>query len=87
MSGIVRKGDTNNAGGATALGEENFVVNSKPACVKDTPVKPHGLHIGAKTTSGRPNFVVNGKPVTVVSDTDSCAHVRVSGSGDFIIGN
>lgn len=87
MSKIVRKGDTNSGGGATVSGEENFVVNSKPACVRGTPVRPHGTHTSVRTTSSRPNFVLNSIPVTVVGDRDSCTHVRVTGSGDFIIGN
>ena len=91
MPGIVRKGDTNNAGGATASGESNFIVNNKPACVKKTPVKPHkpfkGKHRGTKTTSSKPNFVINNKSATVIGDSDACGHRRANGSSDFIIGN
>ena len=91
MPGIVRKGDTNNAGGATTSGQSNFIVNNKPACVKNTPVKKHkpfkGKHRGTKTGSTKPNFVINNKPTTVIGDPDACGHTRVGGSSDFIIGN
>lgn len=91
MPGIVRKGDKNNAGGATASGQSDFVVNNKSACVKGTPVKPHknfkGKHVSAKTGSSKPNFVINNKSVTVINDADKCGHKRVDGSSDFIIGN
>ena len=91
MPGIVRKGDTNNAGGATASGESNFIVNNKPACVKNTPVKPHkpfkSPHVSTKTGSTKPNFVINNTPVTVIGDPDKCGHSRANGSTDFIIGN
>lgn len=91
MPGIVRKGDTNNAGGATTTGESDFVVNNKPACVKNTPVKPHkpfkGKHRAAKTGSTKPKFIINNKPATVIGDPDKCGHTRANGSTDFIIGN
>lgn len=91
MPGIVRKGDANDAGGATTSGQSNFIINNKHGCVKATPVKPHkphkGKHVSAKTGSTKPNFVINNKPVTVIGDPDNCGHSRVDGSSDFIIGN
>jgi uncharacterized Zn-binding protein involved in type VI secretion len=93
MAKLVRRGDTNSAGGAATSGESNFIVNSKAAVTVGTGVSRHrpcprpSIHCNAKTKGGVSSFRVNSKFVNVVGDSDSCGHARRTGSPDFIIGN
>jgi uncharacterized Zn-binding protein involved in type VI secretion len=92
MPGIVRSFDVNLAGGAATIGDTTFIVNNRPTVRSGSPVTPHvpcpkvPIHCSAVTGIGIPTFIVSGLPANCQGNVDSCGHLRVSGSGDFIIG-
>lgn len=92
MSNIVRKGDSNSAGGKATGGEKSFIVNRRSAVTVGTGVSAHKpcpivpIHCNATTGGGNATFIINNKRANRKNDPDSCGHARASGSPDFIIG-
>lgn len=84
MPGVVRKGDTNSAGGVAKSGTPTVLVNGRPVVYPGVSVSPHpccgkkgcGAHCGARTTGGSPTVFAEGKPVIRKGDSDSCGHGR-----------
>jgi len=94
-SGAVRQGDANSAGGIATTGASTVFVNGRPLVYPGINVTPHpccgspgcGIHCAAVTTGGSSTVFVEGKPVLRAnSDSDSCGHVRATGSPDVFVG-
>ena len=90
MSGVVRKGDANSAGGKAISGVASVLVNNRPIVVNGTDVTSHPdntpPHTSAKTANGLSNVIANNKPVNIKGNNDTCAHPRSEASGDVIAG-
>lgn len=93
MPNVQRQGDPNNAGGAITGGIGSVRVNGKPVAVSGSTVAPHSPygkkhppHGRATTTGGSSSVKAAGIPINVDGDSDTCGHVRTSGSSDVCIG-
>lgn len=92
---VQRVGDRNSAGGVILSGDPTVLVNGRPVATLGASVSPHPccgakgcppVHCAAKTTSKNARVLVGGKPICTAGDLDTCAHSRVSGSFDVIVG-
>lgn len=93
--GAQRLGDINSAGGVILTGDPTVLINNRPAAVIGARVSPHPccgargcppVHCSAVTTSNTPTVLVGGRPIVTTGALDTCAHSRVSGSVDVIVG-
>jgi len=92
---VCRVGDKNAVGGVILNGDPTVLVNNRPIAVFGARVTPHPccgrkgcppVHCAAKTTSKNFSVLVGGKPVVTAGDLDTCAHSRVGGSLNVIVG-
>jgi uncharacterized Zn-binding protein involved in type VI secretion len=93
---VCRVGDKNAAGGVILVGDPTVLVNNRPVAIIGSKVTPHPccgakgcppVHCAAVTTSKNYNVLVNGKPIVTFGDKDTCAHTRVGGSPNVIVGS
>ena len=90
--GVVRLGDKNICGGMALVGNPSVRVNGLPIVVTGTAVSAHTdfkpPHINAKTSATTNKSVkVGGKLVVIISDLDTCNHLRGNGSLNVRIGS
>ena len=91
---VQRVGDAISAGGVILSGDPMVLVNGRPVAVVGSSVSPHpccgakgcSVHCSARTTSNTPKILVNGKPIVTTGALDTCAHARVNGSPNVIVG-
>ena len=92
---VCRVGDKNAVGGVILVGDPTVLVNGRPIAVFGARVTPHPccgrkgcppVHCAAKTTSKNFTVLAGGKPVVTAGDLDTCAHPRVGGSLNVIVG-
>jgi uncharacterized Zn-binding protein involved in type VI secretion len=92
MSGLSRKGDTNQTGGAIMRGAGTVFCNGIAVGLHVSPItphapwgRPHPPHQAATTTSGSPTVICEGSPVLRIGSGNSCGHSIVQGSGDVFV--
>lgn len=92
MSGISRKGDKNQTGGAIMRGAPTVFANGIEVGLHVSQItshapwgKPHPPHEAATTTQGSPTVFAEGDPVLRIGSGNSCGHSIVEGSGDVFV--
>ena len=92
MSGISRKGDKNQTGGAIMRGAGTVFANGIPVGLHVSQITPHAPwgpphppHDAATTTEGSPTVFAEGSPVLRIGSGNSCGHSIVDGSGDVFV--
>lgn len=92
MPAIVRQFDVNQAGGAVMTGRSDFIVGGRPAATIGMPVSAHPtcnknpIHCSAITMRGNNSFRLGNLAASMVTDPDSCGHLRTTGDFSFQIG-
>ena len=90
---IVRKGDTNSAGGRTTGARNSVRSSGIPLAAYRSGVTPHpccgrpgcSKHCNAKVTGGNTKVYAEGKPVHTVRDSDSCSHKGSRGDKKVLV--
>jgi len=94
MFPIVCVGDTNAAGGIAMAPRPTVIAAGRPLAAFASPVSPHpccgapgcSIHCVAIITGGAMTVFAEGLPVHKVMDIDSCAHPRVTGAPNVLVG-
>ena len=94
MANVVRKGDTNTAGGAALGGASTVFAQGAAVMLPANSVTAHpccgapgcGAHCSAQTVGGSSSVFVEGKPVLHNSDVDSCGHGRQTFATTVFVG-
>ena len=90
---IVRKGDTNSAGGRATGARSTVKSSGTPLAAYRSSVSKHpccgrkgcNKHCNAKVTGGNTKVYAEGKPVHTVRDSDSCSHKRSRGDKKVLV--
>jgi len=88
MPAAARVGDPDTGGGVVLAGAATVFVNNIPMAVIGKPVSGHGKgpHAGPSTQQGSGTVFVENIPAHYVGASDTCGHVRASGSSDTFVG-
>jgi len=90
VKGIARQGDPNSAGATIVqVGQSSVYVNDKLVSIDGSSVSGHGLnkHQSPTTIGGNQTVFIENIPASRVGDSDTCGHVRISGSSDTFLGD
>ena len=90
---IVRKGDTNSAGGRATSGRGSVKSSGVELAAYRSSVSAHpccgrkgcNVHCAASVGGGASTVHAAGKPVHIVSDSDTCGHKRARGDKKVIV--
>lgn len=90
---IVRKGDTNSAGGRATSGRSSVKSSGVELAAYRSSVSAHpccgrkgcNVHCAASVGGGASTVHAAGKPVHIVSDSDTCGHKRARGDKKVIV--
>jgi len=91
---VVCVGDANAAGGLTTVPRPTVWAAGRPLAAFASPVTPHlccgapgcSIHCVAFVTGGALTVLAEGLPVHRVMDIDTCAHPRVTGAFNVLVG-
>ena len=94
MANVVRRGDTNTAGGVALQGAETVYAQGNHVMLPQQPVTPHpccgssgcGAHCNAQTKGGSSNVYCEGKKVIHTEDYDTCGHKRQTFAPQVFVG-
>lgn len=94
MANVVRRGDTNTAGGVALAGATKSYAQGNAIMLPQQPVTPHpccgspgcGAHCTAHTKGGASKVFCEGKRVIHTEDYDTCGHKRQSNASKVFVG-
>lgn len=94
MANVVRRGDTNTAGGVALEGATKSFAQGNAIMQPHQPVTPHpccgapgcGAHCSARTKGGSSKVFVEGLPVIHTEDFDTCGHKRNTHAPKVFVG-
>lgn len=92
MSGVSRKGDKNQTGGAIIQTAKTVFVNGLPVGIKGSTISdhapygpPHPPHAHSTVTVGSPTVFAESIPIARIGSQNSCGHTMTEGSANVFV--